>query len=253
MKRLFFDIETSPCLGWFWRPSYRTRLSYDNVIEDAKIICISYKWHESDKVKTLKWDKQQSDKKLIHDFVKVMNSADEIIGHNGDRFDIPWVRTRALFHGVKSIPRWRTLDTLKSVRSNLKFPSNRLGDIAKYLGLEVQKMDTSFNLWKQVMAGDKDALAYMVEYCEYDVLVLEKVYEKIVKFVPAKTHAGVIDGGAKWSCPHCGSTHLVRNGTDVTRAGTESQKMRCKSCGGNYRITTKQYAKFLEYKIKNNC
>jgi len=253
MKRLFFDIETSPCIGWFWRPGFRTRLSYNNVIEDAKIICISYKWQDEDKIATLDWGKKKDDKKLIKEFVKIMNKANEIIGHNGDRFDIPWVRTRALFHGVKSIPRWRTLDTLKSVRSNLKFPSNRLGDIAKYLGLEVQKMDTSFNLWKQVMAGDKDALAYMVEYCEYDVLVLEKVYEKIVKFVPAKTHAGVIDGGAKWSCPHCGSTHLVRNGTDVTRAGTESQKMRCKSCGGNYRITTKQYAKFLEYKIKNNC
>ena len=113
-------------------------------------------------------------------------------------------------------------------------------------------MDTSFSLWKQVMAGDKEALAYMVEYCEYDVLVLEQVYEKIVKFVPSKTHAGVQNGGPKWSCPHCGSTKLVRNGTDVTRAGTEFQKMKCKSCSKCYRITTKQYSKYLEHKLRTS-
>ena len=252
MKRLFFDIETSPCLGWFWRPGYKLRLSYDNVIEDAKIICISYKWQDKKEVHTLVWDQKQSDETLIKEFIEIMNKADEIIGHNGDRFDIPWVRTRALFHGIKNVPRWRTLDTLKSVRSNLKFPSNRLGDIAKYLGLDVQKMDTSFSLWKNVMKGDQEALDYMVEYCEYDVLVLERVYEKVIGFVPLKTHAGVLKGGDKWSCPNCGGIDLVRNGTDVTRAGTESQKMKCKSCNRSYRITTKQYSKFLEFKLKNN-
>ena len=135
MKRLFFDIETSPCIGWFWRPSYRTRLSYNNVIEDAKIICVSYKWQDKNKVHTLDWGTKKDDKKLIHEFVKIMNKANEIIGHNGDRFDIPWIRTRALYHGIHNVPRWQTLDTLKSVRSNLKLPSNRLDAIGRYFDL----------------------------------------------------------------------------------------------------------------------
>ena len=96
MKRLFFDIETSPCLGWFWRPGWKTRLSYNNVIEDAKIICVSYKWEDEEEVYTLDWGSKKDDKALIKEFVKIMNTAHEIVGHNGDRFDIPWVRTRAL-------------------------------------------------------------------------------------------------------------------------------------------------------------
>lgn len=118
MKRLYFDVETSPCIGWFWSPGWKVRLNYDNVIEHAKIICISYKWQDEEEVHTLTWNKRKCDKKMIEKFVKVMNRADEIVGHNGDRFDVPWIRTRALYHGIKSVPRWRTLDTLKKTRSN---------------------------------------------------------------------------------------------------------------------------------------
>tara|TARA_R100001460_G_scaffold14262_1_gene31998 strand:+ start:2618 stop:3376 length:759 start_codon:yes stop_codon:yes gene_type:complete len=252
MKRLFFDIETSPCIGWFWRPGYKTRLSYNNVIEDAKIICISYKWQDEDKVSTLDWGRKKDDKKLIKEFVKIMNKANEIVGHNGDRFDIPWVRTRALYHGIESVPRWRTLDTLKSVRSNLRLPSNRLTDIGRYFGLG-EKIKVDGDLWQNIVFGDASRMNEMIDYCEQDVVLLQQIYEKIVKVVPEKTHVGVVNGGPKWSCPHCGGMTVIRNGTDVTRAGTESQKMQCKSCKKCYRISTKVYSKYLEYRMKNNC
>lgn len=252
MKRLFFDIETSPCIGWFWRPGYRTRLSYNNVIEDAKIICISYKWQDNDEINTLDWGHKKDDKKLIQEFVKIMNKANEIVGHNGDRFDIPWVRTRALYHGINNVPRWRTLDTLKSVRANLKLPSNRLTDIGRYFGLG-EKIKVDGDLWQNIVFGDASRMDEMIAYCEQDVVLLQEIYEKIIGVVPIKTHVGVVEGGPKWSCPNCGGIKVVRNGTDVTRAGTESQKMQCKSCKRCYRISTKVYSKYLEYKIKHNC
>ena len=251
MKRLFFDIETSPCIGWFWRPSYRTRLSYNNVIEDAKIICVSYKWQDKNKVHTLDWGTKKVDMKLIHEFVKIMNKANEIIGHNGDRFDIPWVRTRALYHGIHNVPRWQTLDTLKSVRSNLKLPSNRLDAIGRYFDLG-EKIKVDGDLWQNIVFGDGSRMEEMIDYCEQDVVLLQQVYEKIIGVVPLKSHAGVIKGGSKWSCPNCGSVDIIRNGTHVTTTGTEKQKMQCKSCKRCYRISTKQYSKFLEYKIKNH-
>ena len=247
MKRLFFDIETSPCIGWFWRPSYKTRLTYDHVIEDAKIICISYKWEDGE-VKTLVWDKNKDDGAMIKKFVKIMNQANEIIGHNGDRFDIPWIRTRALYHGVKSVPRWRTLDTLKSVRSNLNLPSNRLDAIGRYFNLG-EKIKVDGELWKNIVFGDGDRMPEMIKYCEMDVELLEKVYKKIKAMVPLKTHVGVVEGGEKWSCPGCGSVNLIRNGTNVTTTGVEKQKMMCKSCKTNYTITGKQYIKYLEWKV----
>jgi DNA polymerase elongation subunit (family B) len=48
---------------------------------------------------SLTWDKKQSDKAMIKAFLKVMAQADEIVAHNGDKFDLKWLRTRALLHG----------------------------------------------------------------------------------------------------------------------------------------------------------
>lgn len=249
MKRLFFDIETSPCVGWFWRPGYKVRLSYDNIIEHAKIICVSYKWQGEDKVQTLDWGKKRCDAKLIKDFVKVMNTADEIIGHNGDRFDITWIRTRALHHGIENLPRWRTLDTLKKSRANLNLPSNRLNDIGRYFGIG-EKVRNPPGLWENVCFGDASMLTDMVTYCEQDVVLLENVWDKIKGVVPMNTHAGVVKGGPKWSCPNCGSESIKRNGTDVTTSGTEKQKMRCLSCKRCYRISGRQYILYLKSRMK---
>ena len=249
MKRLFFDIETSPCVGWFWRPGYNLRLSYDNIIEHAKVICVSYKWQGDDKVHTLDWGKEKCDAKLVKDFVKVMEKADEIIGHNGDRFDIPWIRTRALHHGIDNLPRWRTLDTLKKSRANLKLPTNKLNDIGRYFGLG-EKVSNPPGLWQNVCFGDASMLPDMITYCEQDVVLLEKVWNKIKGVTPINTHAGVVKGGKKWSCPNCGSEKIIRNGTDVTASGTEKQKMRCQSCKRCYRISGRQYILYLKSRMK---
>ena len=178
-----------------------------------------------------------------------MEMADEIIGHNGDRFDIPWIRTRALYHGIDTVPRWKTLDTLKSVRGNLNLPSNRLDAIGRYFGLG-EKVYVDGELWKNVVFGDGSRLDEMIEYCENDVALLEKVYNKIIGVVPLKTHVGVIEGGEKWSCPGCGSEKIVKNGTFVTTTGIDKQRMKCKDCSRFYTITTKQYIKFLETRYK---
>jgi hypothetical protein len=63
-------------------------------------------------------------KKMLIEFIKVLNTADETIGHNGDKFDLAWVRTRCLFHGIDMFPSYTTIDTLKVARSKFKFNSN---------------------------------------------------------------------------------------------------------------------------------
>jgi len=63
-KRLFFDIETSFNIGFFWRAGWKQTISPENIIEERKVICVSYKWEDDDKVHTLTWDENQSDKTL---------------------------------------------------------------------------------------------------------------------------------------------------------------------------------------------
>ena len=89
-KRLFFDIETSPNIMFAWTAGYKLNLPPDNIIKERAIMCICYKWEGDKQVHSLEW-KKGDDKKLLTDFMKIMNKADEIIGHNSDNFDIKWV------------------------------------------------------------------------------------------------------------------------------------------------------------------
>jgi len=79
IKRLFFDIETSPNICYAWRIGYNLSLQPHDIIEERKIICISYKWENEDKIHSLTWDKNQCDKQMLIDFVNVANTADELI------------------------------------------------------------------------------------------------------------------------------------------------------------------------------
>ena len=93
-KRLFFDIETSFNIGIFWRSGYNQTINPEDIIHERAIICVCYKWEGEDEVHTLTWDRNQSDKKLLKSFIQIMNRATEVVGHNGDRFDIKWLNTR---------------------------------------------------------------------------------------------------------------------------------------------------------------
>lgn len=245
IKRLFFDIETSPMIVYSWRIGWKINLPYENIIQDWKIICISYKWEHEDKVKNLTWDENQCDKKMLKDFIRIANTADEIIAHNGDRFDIKKLRTRCIFHRVPMFPKYRTLDTLKKARGSFNFNSNRLDYIAKFLGVGAKLEHEGFQMWIKCLDGDKQALKDMVKYCDMDIIVLEDVYLAMQQYIKPNTHAGVHSGNDKYSCPICGSDELELLKNDVTQKGTISRVMECKSCGHNYNISNSSYKRFL--------
>jgi hypothetical protein len=81
IKRLFFDIEVSANVGLFWNPGHKISISYENIIKERAIICICYKWAGKSKVSSLKWDKNQCDKKMLTEFLKIVDQADELVGH----------------------------------------------------------------------------------------------------------------------------------------------------------------------------
>lgn len=248
IKRLFFDIETSPNIGLFWTAGYKQTISYDNIIKERAIICIAYKWAGEKNIHYLTWDNNQNDKKMLQEFIKIANEADELIAHNGDRFDLPWIRTRCLYHRLPMFPNYTTLDTLKSARSKFRFNSNRLDYIAKFLGVG-QKINTSFNLWKEiVLEKNKKSLGEMVKYCKGDVETLEKIYNEISPYITAKTHHGVINNGDKCSCPECGSSDMVYSKKRYTALGTPRIQLKCEDCGKYHTVSNKAYESFKKLK-----
>lgn len=229
-KRLFFDIETSPNIGLFWEAGYKKNIDSSNIIKERAIICICYKWEEEREVYSLQWDAKQNDKAMLFKFIEVANVATELVGHNGDKFDLAWIRTRCLFHGIPMFPRYTTIDTLKIARSTFKFNSNKLNYIADYLGFG-QKIKTTFGLWKDIVLNkNKKAMEDMIKYCKKDVILLEKVFVALYKHTENKTHYGVIFGGNRGTCPECGSDDLMRSNVRVMASGIRKIQYKCRTC-----------------------
>lgn len=255
-KRLFFDIETSFNIGFFWKSSYNVTIPSDNIIKERAVICVCWKWEGEDEIHSLHWDENQSDKDLLKKFVKVLAKADEIIAHNGDRFDIKWLRTRCLLHDIPMFPKYETIDTLKVAKSQFSFNSNRLDYIAKFTG-EGSKMEhEGISLWKKViLEEDQEALENMIAYCKRDVEILEKVFRRMRKYAPNKSHYGALKNkhGEKYSCPECGNTHIHMNKTYTTAMGTTKHHVKCanKSCGTRFTVSNKSYMTYLKDKIRS--
>ena len=238
-KRLYFDIETSPNIGLFWSSGYKQNIDYHNIIKERAIICICYKWEDEKEVYGLRWDKKQDDKKLLQEFIKIANQADELVGHNGDKFDLPWIRTRCLFHRIDLFPRYTTIDTLKISRNKFRFNSNRLDYIASYLGIG-KKIKTEFNLWKDIVLNKcEKSMAKMIDYCKQDVKLLEQVHKELRSHDIARTHYGVIFNQDRGTCPECGSDELLINKRKTTATGLKKIQYQCKVCNKYHEKTDK--------------
>lgn len=244
IKRLLWDIETSPNLILDFACGYNKHITYNQIIKERAIICICYKWMGSKKVYHLNWDKNQCDKKMIKDFLKVLNQADESIAHNGDKFDLKWLRGRCFIHNIPMFPKYTTIDTLKLSRSKFNLNSNRLDYLDKLIGGE-GKIKTSWEMWQRItLENHKPSLNKMIKYCKQDVLVLEEVYNRMKNYIEPKA---TVERDYKCQCPECGSFKTVVNNRRRTQSGVKLQ-IRCNDCGKYHTVSELQYNKAIREK-----
>jgi len=249
LKRLFWDIETSPNVVLSWRVGYDLNIAQDNIIKERAIICIGYKWEHEKTSHILTWDKKQCDKAMLKKFLEVASEADEMVAHNGDRFDMPWFKTRCIYHGLDFQP-YKCIDTLKWARRQFLFNSNKMDYLARYLGIGA-KIKTEFGLWKDIcLHNSPKAMKLMTDYCKHDVVILEKVWKRLYDLVNAKTHAGVMLGHERWTCPHDGSRHVHTHKTSVTAKGVKAYMMKCLDCGHYYSISESVHSEYVAYKLE---
>jgi len=249
MKRLFYDIETSLGLFAYWRPGRKVSLSHENMFKEPAIICIAYKWEDDKHVRVCSWD-SGDDSHVLKEFMRAALSADELVAHNGDRFDLPWIRTRAMMYNISCPPRMVTYDTCALARRLFNFPSNSLAAIARYLKVENQKGSCDFSDWLKItLNNDEESLSKMLKYCCQDVMTLESVFERMKNWLPNKSHAAMYqDDGERWMCPECSSISVHIDKTRTTAAGTVRRQMICNDCGKYYTISNMSYEKMKERK-----
>lgn len=229
VKRLILDIEVTPNEVFSWDVGWKLDIPHINIVEERKIICIGWKWEGEKVVHCEVWD-GEDDYELLRRFAPVLEQADVVIGHNSTRFDLPWIRTRAIHHRIPIIPILKEYDTFQVAKRVFKFNSNALGYIAPFLGIG-QKIKTDWQLWRDVRAGDAKALARMVRYCKNDVKMTEQVYHLLESYGPLKTHEGVKLGRGKETCPHCGSFNSHYRGLAISAVGYKRQRLQCQDCG----------------------
>jgi hypothetical protein len=258
-KRLFYDIETSFCEGAFWRTGWKQNIMPFQVFKYPQIISISYKWEGEDEVHHLDWGlNKQCDKAMVKKFVKIMNSADEIIGYNSKRFDTKWVRTRAIFHDIPMRHTYNEIDVLSWVKKYTNQPTgNTLAAVCKYYNVPNKRDSGGFDTWiGVVLRKEQEALDHMHHYCDGDVISLEGLFNKLEPYARPNMHYGVKNGGFKFSCPTCGTNKVNKNNTYTTAQGTISHYMRCenhtcKTYRRTYKVNNKTYMNFLQWKTIN--
>ncbi len=240
VKRLFYDVEVAPGVYWAWRPGYNINLSYKNQLKEAAMICISFMWEGETKVHHLQWDAKQNDAKMIAKFIKVLESADEICGHNSDSFDLKWIRTRAIKHGLAMSPNFVAYDTWREAKKMFRFDSGSLDYITKYLGVAQKKDTGGSSLWVDVVFNkNKKALARMVDYCDGDVVAQAAVFQKMKPYLISKAnYADYIS-----DCPECGGENTTVSKRRKTAAGHKKIQFQCADCGRYHTAAASRFDK----------
>jgi DNA polymerase elongation subunit (family B) len=179
LKVILFDIETSALEGPTWR-TYDTNLI--KVDKDWELLSFAYKELGKKAVSVVTRQGQKSDKQITTKLWRTLNSADVVIAHNGDRFDVRKANAKFLEHGLGPTKAKVSIDTLKIAKRHFALTSNRLNDIAKLLGVG-QKVETGgYQLWEDCKQGKPSAWRLMAKYNKQDVLVLEGVYNKLLEW-----------------------------------------------------------------------
>jgi len=235
---LFWDIETSLQPVAVFQLANNDWIQPEALLSERYIICAAWKWAGESKVHSVsvlddakRYRKNpHDDKHVVKVLSDVLSQADVIVHHKGDTFDRPYVNGRILSHGLKALPPINSIDTYKVAKANFFLNSNSLNYLGKYLGVG-QKIHTNHSLWLRVLNGEAKAVREMVAYNKGDVVLLEKVFNKLRPYVSNHFNRGLLGGTG---CPRCGSKDVQSRGFHraISRV---YRRFQCQKCHGWFR------------------
>lgn len=132
---------------------------------------------------TTKEARDKNDKRLIKSAVNEIKKYDRIIGWYSSRFDIPYVRSKAIYHKIE-FPAYKDLyhtDLYYACRSKMRLHSNRLQSFCEYLGIPAKGHRMTPELNMACGRGDKEALEVVLLHCREDVDSTLSAFEVLLK------------------------------------------------------------------------
>lgn len=167
----FIDIET-------------TNLKADFGI----ILCYCIADQASDKIYertiTKKELSKDLDKKVVQQCLEDMGQFDRLVGYYSSRFDIPFIRTRAVSMNLPFPEYGGQLhqDLYFVIRNRFNLSSKRLENACRVLLGSTEKTRIHAQYWIRALQGDVGSLDYIRDHCKKDVTDLKKLYNKVIKY-----------------------------------------------------------------------
>lgn len=190
-KVLYLDIETALMdVALFNLRVYSKYIRPDWVVTHSFIICWAAAWLGEDEFLPVMSDRVREDeartrrdKRCLEWLWELMESADYVVGHNSDQFDIKKLHYRFTANGMGLPYKYKQIDTLKLARKYYAAESNKLDEWIKVFGGKL-KHDMNDEDWMDVLkTGNHETLQKMDNYCRNDVrsgaMVFQKFREEI--------------------------------------------------------------------------
>lgn len=180
------------------------------------------------------------DTDIVKAALEILSTADGIVHHYGNKFDAPFLRTRAAILRLGTFPEPKQLDTCFLAYKVFKLSSNRLVNVAKALKCKYRKLDKGDgwpNWWLDFLKGSRKSDKPMREYCGFDVMTLAEITVRvrpywpqdfINRLRPRQSRASIIKHGLR--CVVCGGGKLRSHGIRL-RQRVPHRILQCQNCG----------------------
>lgn len=222
-KILSLDIETRPAIVYTFR-AYDVNIMPDQVIDPGGVLCFAAKWvGQKEMFFASEWTHTRLEMLTI--LRDLMEEADAILTYNGQKFDLPKIQGEFVLSGMKPSGPVTSIDVLKSIKK-LGFMINKLAFIGPLLNLGNKLKHEGFGLWRSVIEGDAKARNRMEKYNKQDVILLEKLYLRVLPYILDHPHLG----DKKSACGNCGHTHQHHRGYRRTKY-LKTERLVCTKCG----------------------
>lgn len=232
-KILILDIETAPNLAYVWG-AWKQNIGQNQWVEKSYIMSIAYKWLNGDEIYYME-NRDDNDAELVAEIYSLLDEADVVVAHNGQKFDLPTIIGRGVVHGYSPPSPYYVVDTLLVARKELRLVSNTLANLCEQLGLTEKlshKQFPGFELWKECLKGNPEAWEEMRVYNIQDVESLEELYLRLRPYMRNHPNVSRPDEEGVVACAKCGSTNIQYRGYYYTRAGLCYRRFVCLDCGG---------------------
>lgn len=236
-KILILDIETAPNIAYVWG-AWKQNIYQKQWLEKGHIMSISWKYLGENKIHYME-NRTSKDLRIVKKIYQLLDEADIVVAHNGQRFDLPVILGRGVVHGLTPPSPYFIVDTFQVARRELRLVSNSLANLCEELGLPMKqdhKKFPGFELWLECLRGNDEAWQEMKEYNIHDVVSLEALYLRLRPYIRNHPNVARVSESGEVACAKCGSTNIQYRGYYYTAAGLCYRRFVCKDCGGWGRV-----------------